>query len=267
MAPGSRVNSGSTKKGLSAFDDEMHAVAGDVDARHLVDDLVDLGDDDAVLEGGRLDDGRRVLGVRAGVEVAVAVGADRGDQRDVRREVDEVAGEQLEIGVDRAELDLAAEQHAWRCAPTAGRNRHSRAASPRRARTGRDARAARRRTAPCAGRAPWRDRPPASARGQQIGLLLVVAFEADPIARPDDGLQQPAWRRAPRRSCLSPVRAGCDAGVARFPAMLPVRHRRAPATESPNGNGRRCARSWRRLPRPTASPDWPGRDESFSIAS
>ena len=68
---------------LVGLDDEVHPVAGDVDARHLVDDLVDLGDDDAVLEGGRLDDGRRVLGVRAGVEIAVAVGADRGDQRDV----------------------------------------------------------------------------------------------------------------------------------------------------------------------------------------
>ena len=97
---------------LVGLDDEMHAVGRDVDARHLVDDLVDLGDHDTVLERGRLDDGRRVLGVRAGIEVAVAVGADRGDQRDVRRQVDEVAGEQLEIGVDRAELDLAAEQHA-----------------------------------------------------------------------------------------------------------------------------------------------------------
>ena len=59
------------------------------------------------LEGGRLDDGRRVLGVRAGIEIAVAVGADGGDQRDVRRQIDEVAGEQLEIGMNGAELDLA----------------------------------------------------------------------------------------------------------------------------------------------------------------
>ena len=68
---------------LVRLDDEVHAIARDVDARHLVDDFVDLGDDDAVLEGGRLDDGRRVLGVRAGIEVAVAVRADCGDQRDV----------------------------------------------------------------------------------------------------------------------------------------------------------------------------------------
>ena len=68
---------------LVRLDDEVHPVAGNVDARHLVDDLVHLGDDEAVLEGGRLDDGRRVLGVGAGIEIAVAVGADRGDQRDV----------------------------------------------------------------------------------------------------------------------------------------------------------------------------------------
>ena len=97
-------------EGPVGLDDEIHPVARDVDPRHLVDDLVDLRDDDAVLEGCRLDDGRRVLGVRTGVEVAVAVGADRGDQRDVRREVDELAREQLEIGVNGAELDLAAEQ-------------------------------------------------------------------------------------------------------------------------------------------------------------
>ena len=59
-----------------------------------------------VLEGGRLDDGRRVFGVGPGVEIAVAIGADRRDQRHMRRQVDEVAGEQLEIGVDGAELDL-----------------------------------------------------------------------------------------------------------------------------------------------------------------
>ena len=38
----------------------------------VVHDLVDLGDDDAALEGGGLDDGRRVLGVRPGVEIALA---------------------------------------------------------------------------------------------------------------------------------------------------------------------------------------------------
>ncbi len=40
-------------------DDEVHPVARHVDARHLVDQFVHLGDDDALLEGGRLDHHRR----------------------------------------------------------------------------------------------------------------------------------------------------------------------------------------------------------------
>ena len=97
---------------LVGLDDEMDPIRRDVDPRNGVDDLVDLCDHDAVLERRRLDHGRSVLGVRAGVEISLAVGADGGDQRDVRREVDEVAGKQFEIGMNRAQLDLAAEQHA-----------------------------------------------------------------------------------------------------------------------------------------------------------
>ena len=97
---------------LVRLDDEMHAVAGISTRGTLSTISLTWAIDDAVLERGRLDDGRRVLGVRAGIEIAVAVGADGGDQRDVRRKIDEVAGEQLEIGVNGAELDLAAEQHA-----------------------------------------------------------------------------------------------------------------------------------------------------------
>ena len=72
------------------------------------------------LNGRRLDDGRRVLGVGAGIEIAVTVGADRGDQRDMRRQVHEVAGEQLDIGVDGAQLDLAAEEHVRDARPHCG---------------------------------------------------------------------------------------------------------------------------------------------------
>ena len=53
--------------------------------------LVDLRDHDAAAERGGLDDRRRVLGVGAGVEVAGGVGGLRRDQRDARRQVDEVA--------------------------------------------------------------------------------------------------------------------------------------------------------------------------------
>ena len=45
------------------------------------------------LKARGLDDRRRVLGVRSRIEIAVAVGADRGDQRDLRRQIDEIAGE------------------------------------------------------------------------------------------------------------------------------------------------------------------------------
>jgi hypothetical protein len=67
---------------------------------------------DTVLEGGRLDDRRRVLGIRSGIEVTLAVGADGGDQCDVRSKIDEVAGEQLQISMNCAQFDLSAEQHA-----------------------------------------------------------------------------------------------------------------------------------------------------------
>jgi hypothetical protein len=50
-----------------------------------------------------------VLGL---VEIAVAIGADGRDQGHLRREVDEVASKEFEIGMDGAEFDLAAEQHA-----------------------------------------------------------------------------------------------------------------------------------------------------------
>ena len=208
---------------LVGLDDEMHAVCRNVDARHLVDDFVDLGDHDAVLERCRLDDGRRVLGVRAGIEVALAVGADGGDQRDVRGKVDEVAREQLEIGVNRAELDLAAEQHA------------------------RDARRLRAgigivellRDAAIEQIEMFRqhntglhhvqiihlgevDRQQRAA--EQIRLLLVVAFQANPVARPNDGFHQPRGVAGLDDLAARQPGAGFDAGIARFAVSLPGRH-------------------------------------------
>ena len=58
---------------------------------------------------------------------------------------------------------------------------------------------------------------------EQIRLLLVVAFQANPVARPNDGFQQP--RRVARLDDLA-VRqpgAGLDAGIARFAVSLPGR--------------------------------------------
>ncbi len=239
---------------LVRLDDEMHPVGRDVDARHLVDDLVHLGDDDAVLEGGGLHDGRRVLGVRPGIEISLPVGTDRGDQRDVRREVDEIAGEQFEIGVHRTELDLATEQH------------------------GRDARRLRSRIGEVellgdarveqvemfgqddAGLHHVQVVHLGAVDGDQRGaervrLLLVVAFQADPVARPQDGLQQA--RGVARRDdlALREFRAGLEAGLARVTALLPIRrHIRSrtafacPRSETVDWNRRRSPRHRRSPP-------------------
>ena len=79
--------------------------AGDIHARQVgraVDDLVDLGDHDAVAERGGFHQRRRILGARARVQVAVAVGLVAGRQYDVRRQVDIEPRIQLDIGVDGA---------------------------------------------------------------------------------------------------------------------------------------------------------------------
>ena len=88
------------------FNNRVHPVAGNIDARHFIDDLVHLGYHDPLAEVGRFSDYRRVFGVKAGVEVAVFVGGKGGDQRDSRSEIDKVAAEQLKVGMDRPELDL-----------------------------------------------------------------------------------------------------------------------------------------------------------------
>ena len=56
---------------------------------------------------GRFDDGWRVLGVRTGIKVSFAIGANRSDERHMRREIHEVAREEFDVSVDRTELDLA----------------------------------------------------------------------------------------------------------------------------------------------------------------
>ncbi len=205
----------------------MYAIRRNVDARHPVDDFINLGDHDTVLERRRLDDRRRVLGVRAGVEVAIAIGADRGDQRDVRGKIDEVAGEELEISVNRPQFDLAAEQHAR---------------DARRLRTGIG-------IVQLLGDAAVEqvevfrehdaglhhvqivhlrqiDRKQCAA--EQIRLLLVVAFQAHPVAGPNNGLHQ--TRGIARLNDLAARQpgTGLDASIARFAVTLPCRHRPAP---------------------------------------
>ncbi|MGY4159665.1 hypothetical protein ACVINW_005507 [Bradyrhizobium sp. USDA 4461] len=164
----------------AGFDHEMHEVAGDIDPRHLVDDLGDLGHDEAVLVAGRLDHRRCVFGVRPGIEVAVLVGADGCDQRDVRRQIDEVAREQLEIGMDGAELDLAAEQHprhARRLRARIGEVEPPRDALLEDVEVGRQHHARLHHVEIAdLGRVQVCER-----RGEDVGLLLVVTLEAHPI--------------------------------------------------------------------------------------
>ena len=88
------------------LDDKIHLIARDVDARQLLHHFVDLGDHDARLEGGCLDDRRRVFGIWSGIEISGSIGLNRRDQGDVRRQVHEIAREQLDVGVHRPEFDL-----------------------------------------------------------------------------------------------------------------------------------------------------------------
>src|SRR5215213_11320451 len=89
---------------------EVYPRSRNVHAGQLVDELVDLRDHDPVAKGGGLDDGRGVLRVRTRIEVALGVSRLGGHQRDGRDEVDEEAGVELEVSVDRANTQLAVRQ-------------------------------------------------------------------------------------------------------------------------------------------------------------
>ncbi len=92
---------------LVGHHDEIDPARRDVHARQFVDDLVDLDDDDAVAEGGRLDQRRGVFGAGAGVDVAVAVGLEAGDQRDVGDQVHQEARVEFDVCVDGADFQQA----------------------------------------------------------------------------------------------------------------------------------------------------------------
>ena len=59
---------------------------------------------------------------------------------------------------------------------------------------------------------------------EQIRLLLVVALQANPVARPNDGFHQP--RRVAGLDDLAARQPGAsfDAGIARLAVTLPGRH-------------------------------------------
>ena len=204
-------------------DDEIDPVAGDVDPGHRLDDRVDLRHHDAVLEGGRLHDGRRVLGVGPRVEVPVAVGGHAGDQGDVGRQVDEVAGEQLQVGVHGPELDLAAVEHPGDARALRAGIRvveplgdalleHVEMLGQHDARLDHVQVVDLRRVAG------------AEAAGEAVGLLLVVALQADPVAGPKDRLQQVHDRLGRHDLSRRMGAAGRDARVAGSPVPAPIGH-------------------------------------------
>ncbi|KAF1053879.1 MAG: hypothetical protein GAK43_01201 [Stenotrophomonas maltophilia] len=81
----------------------------DVDPRQVagvVDQLVDLDDDDAIAEGRRFDQRRAVFGARAGIDVAVAIGHEAGAEHHVGDQVDHQPRVQLDVGVDGADFQL-----------------------------------------------------------------------------------------------------------------------------------------------------------------
>jgi hypothetical protein len=88
------------REGLVGFDDDVDPRRRNVDARQLVHDLVDLDNDDSIVKRGRLDDHRRVLGIRARVNVALLVTLLGTHQHDIRRKIHEQPGVELDIGMN-----------------------------------------------------------------------------------------------------------------------------------------------------------------------
>ncbi len=184
--------------------DVMHPVARYVDARQARDELVHLRDDDPVLERRRLDDDRRVFGIGTGVQVALRVSGIRGDQGHPRRQVDVVATEELEIRVDRADIDPARGDEP--CEAHRLRSREGKI-EPRGDALLEDIEMLRKRdnglheVQPMHG--GWIER--GQRRGEEVGLLLVVALEADAIAGCNDGAQQVAYRAGLDDLALQPI--------------------------------------------------------------
>src|SRR5580700_6187231 len=89
------------------FHNYIHPRRWDVDAWDLVNDLIHLNDDDCVVKGRGLYDHRRVLCVRAGVQVSLPIRLLRANQHHVRGEVDQQPRVELNIGMNRADLHLA----------------------------------------------------------------------------------------------------------------------------------------------------------------
>jgi hypothetical protein len=168
---------------------EVDPVARHIDAGQLVQHRVDLCHDDTLLERRRFHDRRGVFDVRTHVEVTVAIGGPSNSHGDVRREVHEVASEQLNVGVNSPQLDLAAVERARNggaVGPRVGEVEFPGDAPAEQVEMGLqdDARLNHMQVVQLSGIGLRK------ALGQEVCLLLVVALQADPVAWPDDSLQQ-----------------------------------------------------------------------------
>ena len=175
--------------GLRRDDHEVDPIRRNIDPSQGRAALIHLRDDDAAAEGGGLDDGRRVFRVRPRVEIAGVIDRLGGDQCDVRREVDEIAGEELEIGVDCIDADLAIGNQRGQARSLRARERKVDLAGD----AGFEERSVLRQgddrlhhvQVVDPGRIDRRQRP-----GEKIGLLLIVALQADAVALLEHCLEQ-----------------------------------------------------------------------------
>ena len=91
---------------LSRRDDEVDPSPRNVDPGQLTCNLLHLCHNYALFEPRSLHDGGRILRVGACVEVAVLVRQDTDYQGDLRCEIEKIAGEKLEVGMNLPDLHL-----------------------------------------------------------------------------------------------------------------------------------------------------------------
>ncbi|KAG1442735.1 hypothetical protein G6F57_018309 [Rhizopus arrhizus] len=185
---------------------EVDPVSRDVDAGEGVDDFVDLRDHDATTKRRGLDDHRGVFGIRPGVQVAVPICGLCCDQRHARGQVDEVAAEQFQVGVDGADLDASLGHQ--------GGQPHRRRAGEGEVQPGGDA--------------AFENIQAGKCLGEEVGLLLVVALQADLVTRLQQRVQQFADIGGRDLMAAGPARSALQACPAAALQRIPARvHRPA----------------------------------------
>jgi len=106
MWRGSRVNNGSIANGRSASTTKS-THEPDIHARQLVGDLIDLGNHDPAAESGRFDNRWRVLGIWPSKKVSVPIPLRGANQGHIRDQIDEHPSIELDVGMDRSNLQAA----------------------------------------------------------------------------------------------------------------------------------------------------------------